>query len=119
MLSAIVKYTPDETRNNLFTFGETEVIPRKASVRSLGSRKNRLLEGLYVLSGQGRGVLDFSKELCFRRFLSHRIKFQFNIAQVLFAASPAKLGLSLNLSFATLFCLFPEKSGEIKPIPKA
>ena len=92
-------------------------------MRSLGSRKNRLLEGLYVLSGQGLGGGGGGggvfKELCFRRFLSHRLKFQFNIAQVLFAASPAKLGLSLNPSFATLFCLFPEKSGEIKPTPKA
>ena len=46
--------------------------------------------------GRGGGVLDFSKELYFRRFLSCQLKFQLNIGQVLFAASPKKLGMSFN-----------------------
>ena len=60
-------------------------------------------------------MLDFNKELYFRRFLSYQLKFQLNIGQVFLAASPAKLGMSLNPGFATLFNLFPEKSGELKP----
>ena len=61
-------------------------------------------------------MLDFSKELYFRRFLSYQLKFQLNIGQVLFAASPAKLGMSLNpIWLPSLISLFPEKSGELKP----
>lgn len=79
-------------------------------MRSLGSRKKTsLLDGLYVLFGQGRGVLDFSKELYFRRFLSCQLKFQLNIGQVVFAASPAKLGMSLNPSLLPSPFYFPEK----------
>ena len=66
--------------------------------------------------GRGGGVLDFSKELYFRRFLSYQLKFQLNIGQVLFAASRAKLGMSLNpIRLPSLISLFPEKSGELKP----
>ena len=66
--------------------------------------------------GRGGGVLDFSKELYFRRFLSYQLKFQLNIGQVLFAASRAKLGMSLNpIRLPSLISLFPEKSEELKP----
>ena len=61
-------------------------------------------------------MLDFSKELYFRRFLSYQLKFQLNIGQVLFAASRAKLGMSLNpIRLPSLISLFPEKSEELKP----
>ena len=73
-------------------------------------KKTRLLEGLYVLFGQGRGVLDFSKELYFRRFVSYKLKFQLNISQVLFAASLAKLGMSLNPSLLPSLAYFPATS---------
>ena len=63
---------------------------------------------MYALSGQGRGCSSLVESYIFGDFFA-MLKFQLNIGQVLFAASAAKLGISLNPILPPSLVYFPEK----------